>query len=113
MEANNFLLKAGQGKKTALDKAYHKHISCILETLDEEKEGRWETYNLIIQELINQGKGDYFREIKYRLTDGEDPNTVILDIIERELDEVNGLIWFLKKRVEEYLEDDFIRRFYE
>ncbi len=112
MEANR-ILKASQGKKSALDKAYSKHISIILESLDEEKEGRWETYNIIIQELINEGKGDYFQEIKYRLTDGEDPNQVILDIINREVDEINGLIWFLKRRVEEYLEDDYIRRFYE
>jgi hypothetical protein len=113
MEANNFFIKAGQGKTTTLDKAYCKHISSIIETLDEEKEGRWETYNIIIQELINEGKGKYFDEIKYRLTDGENPNQVILDIIERDIDGVSGLIWFLKRRLEEYLEDDFFRRFYE
>src|ERR1035437_1087647 len=112
MEANNFLLKAGQGKKTTLDKAYCKHINRVIETLDEEKEARWETYNIIIQELINEGKEDYFQEIKYRLTDGEDPNQVILDIINREVDEVNGLIWFLKRRIEEYLEEDYLRKFY-
>lgn len=113
MEANNFLFKAGQGKTTTLDKAYCKHISSIIETLDEEKEGRWETYNIIIQELINDGKGTYFEEIKYRLTDGEDPNQVMLDIIERDIDGMTGMIWFLKRRIEEYLEDDYIRRFYE
>lgn len=113
MEANKFLLKAGQGKSTTLDKAYSNHINRVIETLDEEKEGRWETYNIIIQELINEGKGNYFSEIKYRLTDGEDPNQVMLDIINREVDEVNGVIWFLKRRIEEYLEDDYLRRFYE
>lgn len=113
MEANRFLLKASQGKSTALDKAYCEHIKKVIEKLDEEKEGRWETYNIIIQELINDGKGNYFQEIKYRLTDGEDPNQVILDIINREVDEVNGIIWFLKRRIEEYLEDDYLRRFYE
>lgn len=113
MEANRFLFKASQVKKTALDKAYCKHINKVIETLDEEQEGRWETYNIIMQELINEGKGDYFPEIKYRLTDGENPNQVMLDIINREVDEVNGLIWFLKRRIEEYLEDDYLRRFYE
>lgn len=112
MEANNFLFKANQGKTTLLDQAYHKHIKSIIETLDEEKEARWETYNLVIQEFINQGKDSYFNEIKYRLTEGEDPSQVILDIIEREGDSVNGLIWFLKRRIEEYIEDDFLRRFY-
>lgn len=111
MEANNFLFSASQGKKTALDKAYYNHINTIIETLDEGEEERWETYSIIIQELVNQGKGDYLNEIKYRLTDGENPNTIILDIIEREVDEVTAIIWFLKRRVEEYLEDDNIRRF--
>jgi hypothetical protein len=113
MEANNFFIKAGQGKNSTLDKAYYRHINNLIETLDEEKEGRWETYNMIIQELINEGKSYYFNEIKYRLTDGEDPNTVMLDIIERDGETVSGLIWFLKRRIEEYLEDDYLRRFYE
>jgi hypothetical protein len=113
MEANNFLFKANHGKTTLLDQAYHKHIKSIIETLDDEKEARWETYNLVIQEFINQGKASYFNEIKYRLTEGEDPSQVILDIIDREGDSVNGLIWFLKRRIEEYIEDDFLRRFYE
>jgi len=113
MEANNFLFTANKGKRTFLDQAYHRHIKSIIDDLDEDKEARWETYNLVIQELINQGNGDYFNEIKYRLTDGEDPNYVILDIIDREMDSVNGLIWFLKRRIEEYVEDDFLRQFYE
>lgn len=113
MEANNFFIKAGQGKNSTLDKAYYRHINNLIETLDEEKEGRWETYNMIIQELINEGKSYYFNEIKYRLTDGEDPNMVMLDIIERDGETVNGFIWFLKRRIEEYLEDDYLRRFYE
>ena len=113
MEANNFFIKAGQGKKTTLDKAYTQHINKVLETLDEEKEGSWQTYNIIIEELINDGKGKYFEEIKYRLTDGEDPNKVMLDIIERDIDGVSGIIWFLKRRIEEYLEDDYIRNIYE
>ena len=113
MEANNFLIKAGQGKKTTLDKAYYKHINWVIETLDEEKEARWETYNIIIQELIDGGRGKDFEEIKYRITDGEDPNKVMLDIIERDIDGVSSLIWFLKRRIEEYLEDDYIKGFYE
>jgi hypothetical protein len=113
MEANNFLVKAGQGKTTLLDKAYQKHIETILQTSDDEKVLRWETYNIVIQELVKQGKVDYFNEIKYRLTDGEEPSFVILDIIDREIDDIDGLIWFLKRRIEEYIEDDKIRRFYE
>ena len=111
MDANNFLFKASHGKRTTLDKAYYNHINYILGTLDEEQENRWETYNLVILELVNQGNQDCFKEIKYRLTDGEDPNKVMLDIIEREVDNVTGLVWFLKRRIEEYVDDDYFKRF--
>lgn len=113
MEANNFLFKAGQGKRTTLDKAYTKHINNIIETLDEEKEGRWETYNIIISELIKEGNTHCLEEIKYRLSDGEDPNKVILDIIDRDVDNMNGLIWVLKKRVEDYVDEDYFKKFSE
>lgn len=113
MKANRFLLKASQSKNSTLDKAYNRHISNLLEKLDEEKEERWETYNMIIQELIDNGKLESFSEIKYRLTDGEDPNDVILEVIERYVDEMDGMVWFLKRRIEEYQEEDYLRRFYE
>lgn len=111
MEAKNFLLKSGGNGRTFLDKVYNKHILTVINTLDEEKEDRWETYNLIVSELTRNTKKDFIKEIKYRLTDGEDPSEVILDIINRENDEVGGLVWFLKKRVEEYIDDDFFKRF--
>lgn len=113
MEAKNFIFSAGQGKRNALDKAYNKHINNILETLDEDKETRWETYNMLFEELREQGKGDYFKEFKYRITDGENPNEVMLNIIDKNVDDVSGLIWFLKRRIEEYLDEDFFRRFCE
>ncbi len=112
MVTNNLLLQASKSKKTILDKAYNRHISTIISNLDEEEEARWETYNLIIMELLNNDYQHYFDEVKYRLTDGENPNQVILDIINRDLENVNGLVWLLKRRIEEYIEEDFIRRFY-
>ena len=113
MKANRTKTKASQGKNSTLDKAYNRHIIKLFNELDEEKQERWETYNIIIQELINEGKLDTFSEIKYRVTDGEDPNDVILEIIERYGDEMNTIVWFLKRRIEEYQEDDNLRRFYE
>ena len=109
MEANNILLKSGN--RTNLDKAYNKHIVSIMETLDEEKQARWETYNLVVEILTDSTKKDYMKEIKYRLTDGEDPNNVMLDIIDREIDNVDGLVWFLKRRIEEYIDEDYFNRF--
>ncbi len=112
MDSNNFILKTGKGKHTILDKAYNKLIGCVLQSIDKEQEERWETYNIIIEELLRQGKTKYFQEIKYRLTDGEDPNEVMLDIINRDIDNSDSLLVLLKERIEDYIEDDFTKRFH-
>lgn len=109
----DFIVKTGSGKNSNLDKAYSKLINAILVEMDEEAEERWETYNLIIKEFFTIDNGKYFEEIKYRLTDGEDPNDVILDIASRyEQAELTFLVSFLLKRVEEYVEEDFFKRFF-
>lgn len=113
MELSDFIVTSGGGKNTSLDKEYRKMINEIVLTNDDERSGRWETYNLIIREFFEIDNCQFFEEIKYRLTDGEDPNKVILDIISRyESEELGGLIWFLKRRVEEYMNDDFYLRFF-
>lgn len=113
MELLDFIVKNGFGKNTLLDSAYAKLINQVITEMDDETEERWETYNLIIKELFNIDNGEYFQEIKYRFTDGENPNNVILDIISRYAsDELSYLAYFLSKRVEEYAELDFCRRFY-
>ena len=111
MEAKNILFKSTNSNRTSLDKAYNKHIINVMESLDEDKQARWETYNLVLEVLTESTNIDYMTEIKYRLTDGEDPNKVILDIIDRENDNVDGLVWFLKRRIEEYVDEDFFNRF--
>jgi|LakMenEpi03Aug12_release.lakeMendotaPanAssembly.Ray.scaffolds.fasta_scaffold1228333_2 hypothetical protein len=114
MENFDFIVKVSSGKKTILDKEYVRLVNNVISTNDEEKESRWETYDLIIRELFEVDKGIYFGEIKYRITDGEDPNYVILDIISRYKEsELNYLIWSLKRRIDEYIEDDFYKRFFE
>lgn len=112
MKTKQFLLTANQGYRTTLDKAYNKHINSILDSFNEEQEIRWETYNLIMNELISQGDKTYIKEVKYRLSDGENPNLVFLDIINRDIDNVNSLVWFLKRRLEEYIEEDNFNRFF-
>lgn len=112
MGTNILLLTPGHGKKSTLDKAYNQHLKNIINTLDEDIQTRWETYSFIIERLIEEGKEIYLKEIKYRLSDGENPNVVILDILERESDHMDGLVWMLKKRIEEFLEEDFFRKFY-
>ena len=113
MNTKNILFKSGSNRKTYLDKAYNTHIINLFEELDDNKKERWETYNLIIEVLTENTKKDFMTEIKYRVTDGEDPNVIILDIIQRESEIADGLIWFLKKRVEEYMDEDFFNRFFE
>lgn len=113
MKFLDFIVKKGSGKNTILDKQYSELINQVIVKMDDETEERWETYNLIIKELFNIDDGEYFQEIKYRLTDGEDANKVLLDIISRYAsDELTFLAYFLSKRVEEYAEEDFLRRFY-
>lgn len=107
----NYLLTASHGRRSLLDKVYYKHITCILEKLDEDSEIRWETYDLIINQIMRSSNKDYLGELKYRLTDGEDPNYVVLDIIERENENIDGLVWFLKRRVEEFIDEDVLKRF--
>ena len=80
-------------------------------TTPEEKYCRWETYNLIMEQLINEGKVKEFEEVKYRLTDGEDPNMIMIDIIDREGVDC-GLIWLMRKRILEYIDEDFFANFY-
>ena len=112
MGANNFLIMTCQTNKTRLDKLYYEHVNCLLNNLNEEDEIKWETYGLIIENLVNQGHKNVLKEIKYRITDGENPNEIILDIVQRYSDTVDGMIWFLKRRVEEYLEEDFYKKFF-
>ena len=113
MELFDFILKKSSGKSTLLDKEYRKLIKDVVTLSDEEDSTRWEVYNLIIRELFNVDDGKYFQEIKYRFTDGENPNLVMLDIISRyKNDELSGLVWVLKRRVEEYADEDFFKRFY-
>ena len=109
---NNFKIKHKNGKYNSLDKAYNSLIIKALHNGNSEHAERWEAYNVIITELLKFGKEKYFEEIKYRFTDGEDSNLVILDILNRE-DEWPPLIWLLKKRVEGYAEEDQFKRFYE
>jgi len=113
MEISDFVLSKDNKKNSVLDKEYKRLLNNVIQTSDEELETRWATYNLIIKELIRLHDCEYFEEIKYRFTDGENPNQVLIDIISRyNQDELSYLITFLMKRVEEYLESDFFRRFY-
>ena len=112
MGVNNFLNATCQTKKTRLDKLYYDHVNGLLSNIKEEDEIRWETYGLIIDNLIKLGYKNILKEVKYRITDGENPNKIMLDIIQRYSENVDSMVWFLKRRVEEYLEEDYFNEFF-
>lgn len=111
MEDLDFTIKGGSGTYSKLDKEYNNYINKTLRELDEEKGNRWDIYNLVMNELITLGLHKVFEEVKYRLTDGEEPNHIMLDVINRE-GNFSEISWFLKNRIEEYIEEDFYNRFY-
>lgn len=112
MTTKKGLLKQQNNKnRTFLDKAYNTHINNILDNIDEEKASRWEVYELIIDEIKKDTKRDYIKEVKYRFSDGEDHNKVILEIIDRESENINDLVWYLRKRIEEFIDEDYFNEF--
>lgn len=67
-----------------LDKIYNKFVSTniIKNELDEEK---WEIYKSLFS-LFKNEYTNIAEEIQYRITGGENPNKVFLDILNREKD---------------------------
>jgi len=112
MEYFDFTIKDGVGKYTSLDKEYNTFLRRTMANLDEDKLDRWEVYNVIVDELIKIGYNNVFKEIKYRLTDGEDVNHIILDVMTNEITNLSSLLWFMKKRIKGYIDKDFYGQFY-
>ena len=113
MKNFDYTIKNGSGRYSNLDKEYNKFIEATLnDTQDEKIIYKWEIYNLIMDELLQLGKEHLFNEIRYRLTDGENPNYVIMDIIERDSN-LSGFLWLIRKRIEEFINEDFENQFYE
>jgi hypothetical protein len=80
--------------------------------MDDEDLSRLTTYDIIINEWVEEEKMSYLGQLKYRVTDGEDINQVLLDIINS--DEmpsslcVNQII-----ALEEYISEDNFKILYE
>jgi hypothetical protein len=110
MKNFNFTIKDGPGKYSNLDKEYNSFLKIRLKDSGEDEFYRWETYNLIMDELLKIGEKSSFNEIKYRLTDGENPNKVIMNVLSK-LDYDSNLIFLLKRRIKDFIEEDFYNRF--
>jgi len=112
MEDSNITIKVGSGTYNLLDKKYNNFIQNSLSNTDEETIERWFTYEAIMSDLIGLNKIHYFEEIKYRLTGGEDPNELILEIINRD-NELKTHLWAHLRRLNDYKNEDLIKRFYQ
>jgi len=106
----NFTIKAGSGKFNKLDKLYRDYVVNSIKNENDCDIFRWEVYNIIMNELISIGQYQCFEEAKYRITDGESPNTVMLEILDR-FCESNNLMWIMRDKVEAFIEEDKINRF--
>lgn len=105
-------IKSGSGRYNLLDKLYNTLIKDSLAGTDEETIERWYTYETIMSELISLNKINLFEEIKYKLTGGEDPNEIILDIISKDKD-IKTTLWVYIRKLKAYKNEDLLKRFYQ
>lgn len=110
MKNFNLTIKPGSGKFTKLDKLYRDFATNLIINSEEEYLDRWEVYNVIMNELIKIGEYTYFEEVKYRITDGENPNLVMLEMINKFFIDSN-LFFVLKSIIETFIDEDCVNRF--
>lgn len=106
----DFTIKGVSGKFNKLDKLYRDYVVNSIKNNNESNIFRWEVYNLIMNELLKIGKYDSFEEAKYRITDGENPNQVMMEMLDRFCD-TNHLMWIMRGKVENFMEEDAVNRF--
>lgn len=97
--------ESSQGVYNLLDKEFKNFFNELKSNsrteLDLEK---CEIYDMIMTTLANEKEYTLEKEAKYRITDNEDPDVVMLDIIKRR-DVLRSLLWMLESRLEQYLEE--------
>lgn len=107
MELFNYTIRLGVGKYNYLDKAYRDLIRKQINDSDSWAK-RWETYDMIINEIIIQCNEEIFEEIKYRVTDGENVNQVLLSIMNDDM-EYNLTTRLLIRKINEYSDIDWLK----
>jgi hypothetical protein len=110
MNDSNYTIKVGSGTYNFLDKIYKRFIIDSLTEHDEDTKERFYTYDSIMSELILLGEISSFEEIKYRLTGGEEPNQVMVEVLNRDK-YVRDYLWTYLSRIDGYIEDDIRDRF--
>ena len=97
-------------KKSHLDNQFKTLINEEFDSLDLfEKEERFEIYNYV-NDLINMNENSHvLNEIKYRATNGENLNRVILSVFKKH--EVLCDYWFVIGRLKKFADKDKYNRF--
>lgn len=111
MDGLNYCVRHGHGKFNILDKAYDKFIKESLRKGDDNDIERWDLYNAIMVDLVYLEKMDYFDEAKYRITGGENPNDVMLSMIDKDIDTQTALSWY-REKINYFKDWDIISRFF-
>jgi hypothetical protein len=109
MDIFNYTIRLGVGKYNYLDKAYRDLIRKQIND-SESWAQRWETYDMLINEIIKQGNEEIFEEIKYRVTDGENVNQVLLSILKDDTP-YNLTTRILIHKINEYSDIDWLKDF--
>ena len=108
----NTILNFGLKESKILNKTFNNLITKMLHQMDDSELSRLTTYDIILNEWIEEEKMSYLDELKYRVTDGENINQVLLDIINN--DELPSYICVNQKHtLKEYFSEDNFKLFYE
>jgi hypothetical protein len=108
----NTLQNFGSSESKTLNRDFNNLIAKMLQEMSDEELLRVYTYDLILNEWLMEDKVSFLDEFKYRVTDGEDINEVLYDIIVK--DELPSNI--CKNQVEileDYISEDKFKIFFE
>ena len=107
----NTLLNFGLKESKILNRDFNNLITKMVQQMDDESLSRLTTYDVILNEWIEEGKLLHLGELKYRVTDGENLNQVLLDIILKD-DLPSSLCVNQKSTLMDYLSEDKSKVFY-
>ena len=112
MDTLEFFIKNGHGKFTSLDKEYQRILLDVVTSDNDKNKERWEVYNMIMGELLHLGAIRAFDEVKYRITDRENPNNIFADIIKK-FKSKSVLLGGMERIVNEFIHEDKFGVYYE
>lgn len=95
------------GKFSLLDQQYKDLYEEMVLNAETNKEiEKCDLQDMLLKNLVSQGEVTLFYEIKYRLTDGEDPMSVLLEVLQRRED-LRSFLWDIEARIEDHMFDEY------